>query len=158
VEVRRVTPDDREWMAEAITGAFASTTIVSRGRVHEHTEQCDGFVVENDGRPIGCALWVEIDGDGELVVLVTTYRGVGAGTVLLETVVDFARKNKWKRLWLTTTNDNTDAIRMYQRDGWDWVDFHRDAVTAAREYKPELPELGNHGIPLRHEIVLEYPL
>ena len=47
---------------------------------------------------------------------------------------------------------------MYQRAGWDWVDFHRDAVTEARKLKPELPELGNHGIPIRHEIELEYPL
>jgi len=158
VEVRRVEPDDREWMAEAIASAFASTTIISRGNVHERTEELDGFVVENDGRPIGCALWVEIEGDGELVVLVTTYRGAGAGTALLEAVVEFARANTWKRLWLTTTNDNTDAIRMYQRDGWEWVAFHREAVTEARKLKPELPELGNHGIALRHEIVFEYPL
>ena len=38
----------------------------------------------HDGRPIGCALWHEIDGDAELVVIVTTYRGAGAGTALLD--------------------------------------------------------------------------
>src|SRR6478736_4229625 len=147
--VRRVAAEDREWMTEAIIGAFASTRIVSRGRVHEDASQLDGFVVETDGRPIGCALWREIGGDAELVVIVTTYRGAGAGTALLERVVEHARKDGWHRLWLTTTNDNTDAIRMYQRDGWDWVGFHRDAVDEARKLKPELPESGNHGIPLK---------
>jgi N-acetylglutamate synthase-like GNAT family acetyltransferase len=158
VQVRRVTPDDREWMAETIKGAFASTRLVSRGRVHENAEQLDGFIVENDGRPIGCALWREIEGDAELVVIVTTYRGVGAGTALLDAVVEYARAHHWKRLWLITTNDNTDAIRMYQRDGWNWVAFHRDAVVESRRLKPELPEVGNHGIPIQHEIELEFPL
>ncbi len=158
MEVRRVTEDDREWIADAIIGSFASTRIVSRGRVHEDAHVLDGFVVETDGRPVGCALWHEIDLDAELVVLVTTYRGAGAGTALLDTVVDFARSAGWKRLWLVTTNDNTDAIRLYQRAGWDWVGFHRDSVTEARSLKPELPDAGNHGITVRHEIEFEYPL
>ena len=47
---------------------------------------------------------------------------------------------------------------MYQRAGWDWVDFRRDAITRARAIKPEIPETGNHGIPIRHEIEFEAPL
>jgi len=57
-------------------------------------------------------------GDAELAVLVTTYRGAGAGTALLDAVVEHARTTKWKRLWLVTTNDNTDAIRLYERRGY----------------------------------------
>ena len=158
MQVRRVTPDDRAWVAETIVGAFASTKVVSRGRVHDDASVLDGYVVESDGRPVGCALWHEIEGDAELVVLVTTYRGAGAGTALLDAVVDHARKAQWKRLWLITTNDNTDSLRLYQRAGWDWVGWHRDSVTEARPLKPELPEVGAHGIRIRHEIELEYPL
>jgi ribosomal protein S18 acetylase RimI-like enzyme len=145
-------------MAEAIIGAFSSTRIVSRGRMHDDASVLDGYVVEHDGRPIGCALWHEIDGDAELVVLVTTYRGAGAGTALLDVVVEHSRQAGWKRLWLVTTNDNTDAIRLYQRAGWDWVGFHPDSVTDARALKPELPDAGAHGIAIRHEIEFEYPL
>jgi N-acetylglutamate synthase-like GNAT family acetyltransferase len=158
VQVRRASSEDRPWIAEAIIGAFASTRLVSRGRLHEDGSLLDGFVVESDGRPVGCALWHEVDGDAELAVIVTTYRGAGAGTALLDAVVEFAREHAWKRLWLITTNDNTDALRLYQRAGWEWVAWHRDGVTAMRELKPELPELGAHGIPIRHEIELEYPL
>lgn len=158
MQVRRVEPGDRAWIAEAVVGAFASTRVVSRGRVHEDASALDGFVVESDGRPVGCALWEEVDGDAELVVIVTTYRGAGAGTALLDAVVEHARDAKWKRLWLITTNDNTDALRMYQRAGWDWVGWHRDAVHDARSLKPELPDRGAHDIPIRHEIELEFPL
>jgi ribosomal protein S18 acetylase RimI-like enzyme len=158
VQVRRVTDDDRPWIAEVVTAEFRSTAVVSRGRLIDDASQLDGFIVENDGRPVGCALWHEVDADAELAVIATTYRGAGAGTALLDAVVEYARANKWKRLWLITTNDNTDALRLYQRAGWDWVAWHRDGVTNARSLKPELPERGAHDIPIRHEIELEYPL
>jgi ribosomal protein S18 acetylase RimI-like enzyme len=158
MEVRRVRPDDRDWIIETVSGSFGSTRMVSRGQLHEDVSTLDGYIVENDSRPIGCGLWREIEGDAELVVLVTTYRGAGAGTALLDAVVEHARQAGWKRLWLITTNDNTDAIRMYQRAGWDWVDFRRNAVVDSRHLKPDLPETGAHSIPIAHEIEFEYPL
>ncbi len=150
--------DDRPWIAETLTGVFASPKVVSKGRVIEDASLLDGFVVDTDGRPIGCALWSEEDGDAELVAIVTTYRGVGAGVALLDAVIEHARESRWHRLWLITTNDNTDAIRLYQRAGWKWVAWHRDAVAMSRALKPELPAIGSHGIPIDHEIEFEYPL
>jgi hypothetical protein len=84
--------------------------------------------------------------------------GAGVGSALLEAVLERGKRDGWKRLWLVTSNDNTEAIRMYQRAGWDWTDFRRDAITRARVTKPEIPDTGNHGIPLRHEIQFEAPL
>jgi ribosomal protein S18 acetylase RimI-like enzyme len=158
MNVRPVTPADRERIAELVTAAFGSVRVVSHGELIEDASLLDGFAVEHDGRPVGCALLNVIDGRAELVVLATTYRGAGAGTTLLEAVVERARAEGWTRLWLITSNDNTDAIRLYQRAGWDWVDFRRDGITRGRTIKPEIPETGNHGIPLRHEIEFEYPL
>jgi len=132
--------------------------VVSHGELIEDASLLDGFAVEHDGRPVGCALLNVIDGRAELVVLATTYRGAGAGTALLEAVVERGRAEGWTRLWLITSNDNTDAIRLYQRAGWDWVDFRRDGITRGRTLKPEIPKTGNHGIELRHEIEFEYPL
>ena len=65
--------------------------IVSHGELIEDASLLDGFAVEHDGRPIGCALVNEVDGDAELVALVTTYRGAGAGTALLDAVVERAQ-------------------------------------------------------------------
>ena len=158
MNVRPVTPADREWIAELVTAAFGSVRVVSHGELIEDASLLDGFAVEHDGRPVGCALLNVIDGRAELVVLATTYRGAGAGTMLLEAVVERARAEGWTRLWLITSNDNTDAIRLYQRAGWDWVDFRRDGITRGRALKPEIPKTGNHGIELRHEIEFEYPL
>jgi ribosomal protein S18 acetylase RimI-like enzyme len=158
MHVRRVTDDDRPWIAETVAGAFASPRVVSKGRVVEDASLLDGFVVELDGHSIGVALWSDHDGDVELVVIVTTYRGAGAGVALLDAVVALGRRSGWKRLWLVTTNDNTDAMRIYQRAGWRWVGWYPDAVAVSRQLKPELPEIGAHGIPIAHEIEFEYPL
>jgi len=156
--IRPVTPEDREWVAETIGTAFGSVRLMSNDHLIEDASLLDGFAAEIDGRPIGCALINEVDGDTELVALVTTYRGAGVGGALLEAVVARGKRDGWKRLWLVTSNDNTDAIRMYQRAGWSWTEFRRDAITRARAVKPEIPEVGNHGIPIRHEIHFEAPL
>jgi hypothetical protein len=56
------------------------------------------------------------------------------------------------------TNDNTTALRFYQRRGFDLVAVHRGAVTRARaELKPGIP-LEVDGIPIRPEIELEIEL
>jgi Acetyltransferase (GNAT) family. len=158
VQLRRVTDDDRPWIAQTVAAEFASSRVVSKGRVVEDASLLDGFLVERDGRPIGFVLWLEDDGDVELSVIVTTDRGVGAGAALLDAVIAQARESAWHRLWLVTTNDNTDAIRLYQRAGWNWVAWHRDAVARSRALKPELPEIGRDGIAILHEIEFEFPL
>jgi GNAT superfamily N-acetyltransferase len=158
MNVRPITPEDREWVADLIATAFGSVRLMSNDHLIDDASLLNGFAAEIDGRPIGCALVNEVDGDVELVALVSTYRGAGVGSGLLETVVERGKRDGWKRLWLVTSNDNTDAIRMYQRAGWEWTKFRRDAITKARAVKPEIPEIGNHGIPVRHEIHFEAPL
>jgi len=54
-----------------------------------------------------------------------------------------------------TTNDNTAALRFYQKWGFLLVAVHRNAVEQARKLKPEIPLTGIDGIPLRDEIELE---
>src|ERR1700712_5084782 len=158
MNIRPITPQDRAWVTEAIGTAFGSVRLMSNDHLIEDASLLDGFAAEVDGRPVGCALLNEVDGDTELVALVSTYRGAGVGSSLLEAIVERGRADGWKRLWLVTSNDNTEAIRMYQRAGWDWVDFRRDAITRARTIKSEIPELGNHGIPIRDELQFEAPL
>ena len=52
---------------------------MSNDQLIEDASLLDGFAAEIDGRPVGCALVNEVDGDAELVALVSTYRGAGVG-------------------------------------------------------------------------------
>lgn len=58
------------------------------------------------------------------------------------------------RVWLVTTNDNLDAFRLYLRHGFRLEQVHLGGVDLARELKPSIPLIGEHGIPLHDEWVL----
>jgi hypothetical protein len=84
-----------------------------------------------------------------------TEEGIGAGRALLDDAAHRAGAAGCTRAWLVTTNDNANAIRFYQRQGWELVAKHRDAVTESRRLKPEIPERGYDDIPIRHELEFE---
>ena len=114
-----------------------------------------GFVAEQDGQRVGLVTY-QVSGDAsEIVTLDSSRPGIGVGTALIEAVKEAARAAGCRRLWQVTTNDNLDALRIYQQRGFVLVAVHRNAVEAARRLKPEIPRVGAHGIPLRDEIELE---
>lgn len=129
--------------------------MVSRGRLHDGLD-LPGLVASHEGERAG-ALLHRVDGDElEVVFIATTVRGVGAGAALLGAAVELAARERCRRAWVITTNDNTNAIGFYQRQGWDLVALHRDAVAESRRLKPTIPETGNGGIPIKHELEFEY--
>ena len=155
VAVRPVAERDRAWLRDAVAEAWASDRMVTRGRLIEPISACPGFVAEIDGRPAGLALVVEREDGLEVVALLALERGAGVGGALLAEIEHEAAR-RGMRAWLVTTNDNTRALRFYQRRGWELVALRRDAVTEARRLKPEIPETGDDGIPIRHELELEW--
>jgi ribosomal protein S18 acetylase RimI-like enzyme len=155
--VRPKRPDDRGWIAGAMRSAWGSPRVVSRGRLTADATALPGLVAERDGRNAGYALLRLEGAAGEVVVLHSLEPRAGVGRALLDGARAEAARAGCSRLWLITTNDNVEAIAFYQRCGWDWVEFHRDELTRGRRLKPEIPEVGAHGIPLRHELVFEAP-
>ena len=99
-----------------------------------------------------------VGGACEVVTIDAVREHRGTGTALLEAVHEVARKAGCSRTWLVTTNDNVEALRFYQRRGFELVAVHRGALEAARRLKPEIALVGNYGIPIRDEIELEYRL
>jgi hypothetical protein len=77
---------------------------------------------------------------------------------LLAAVVEEAKRQDCERLWLITSNDNLRALRFYQRRGLRLVAVHRGAIDHARSIKPEIPLVGEHGIPIHDELELELAL
>ena len=73
----------------------------------------------------------------------------------MDAVVEEARKQNCKRVFLITTNDNMHALRFYQRRGFELVALYRDAVKESRRLKPSIPLTGFDDIPIRDEIELE---
>ena len=154
VLVRPVEDSDRDWLRETLAQA-GHLRILSRGRLTEDASKLDGFLAERAGTKVGYSLMRIENDELEVVALEALTRRQGIGTALLAAAADEARKARCARAWLITTNDNLDAVRFYQRRGWDLVALHRDAITAGRQLKPEIPEVGDYGLPIRHELEFE---
>ncbi|MFC3505145.1 GNAT family N-acetyltransferase [Micromonospora krabiensis] len=111
--------------------------------------------VDGAGAVVG-ALAHHREGDGlEVVSVVAARPGGGAGSALLDAAAQAARAAGLARLWLITSNDNLRALRFYQRRGLRLVGVDRGAVDRARRLKPEIPLIGEDGIPLHDELILE---
>jgi GNAT superfamily N-acetyltransferase len=155
--VRPLQPDDRGWLEAALREHTAGPSIVSRGRLFDGLA-LPGLVAMLGGEVAGVVLYDLHADECEVVFLAALLDGAGAGTELLHAVAELARDAGCRRAWLVTTNDNTAAIRFYQRRGWDLVAIHRDALDRSRALKPAIPLIGNDGIVLRHELEFELRL
>jgi GNAT superfamily N-acetyltransferase len=128
--------------------------MVSRGRVHD-LERLPGVVAFLDGAPVGFATY-HIEGRScELTTINSVVEGRGVGSALIAEVTARATSDGCRRLWLITTNDNTAALRWYQKRGFVLVALHRDEIERSRRLKPSIPLLGMDGIPIRDELELE---
>jgi len=93
-----------------------------------------GLIAERGSRVVGL-LTFQTDGSVlEVVTLNALERRAGVGTLLMEAVAAEARQRRCQEIHLTTTNDNLDAIRFYQRRGLRLVALRPGAVDRAREW------------------------
>jgi ribosomal protein S18 acetylase RimI-like enzyme len=131
--------------------------MATRGRLVD-ASALPGFVAEDDAEWLGYAAYELRDGECEVIVIESLAPGRGVGSALLAECVGAAQAAGAARVWLVTTNDNTAALRFYQRLGFVLVALRSGAIgDARRTLKPEIPERGNDDIPIRDELELELP-
>lgn len=121
-----------------------------------------GLVAMLGGEPVGVVTWLADDGGtAEVRVLAVAFgvRGRGVGRALMDAAAAALRGGGLRRAWLVTTNDNLAAIALYQKAGWRLTALRAGALAETRlTLKPAIPEIGEHGIPLRDELELELDL
>ena len=154
IQVREKQPGDSAALMALWTAHFGSPVVVARARKRDPAK-LPGFVAEEDGKLLGAVTFLREEDEIEVITLDSAAENRGVGTALLEAVAALAKEQGVWRLCLVTTNDNIRAIRFYQKRGWNLCAFYRDAVAAARKLKPQIPLIGEDGIPIRHEIEFE---
>lgn len=73
----------------------------------------------------------------------------------IERVKALAPAQGCKRLFLSTTNDNLEALAFYQKRGFRLIRVCPNAVDEARRLKPSIPLVAGNGIAIRDELELE---
>ncbi|MBD3648179.1 MAG: GNAT family N-acetyltransferase [Pseudomonadales bacterium] len=156
--LREINDDDSTWLQEFIVRHWGDESVVAHGRIF-HPAQLPGFVVEDHrGGKRGLLTYNIDNNECEVVTINSTVERKGIGTMLMDAVIETARKLGCRRLWLITTNDNTSALRFYQRRGMDIAAIHRNALERSRQLKPSIPLESRDGIPLRHELEVDFQL
>ena len=152
--IRPVRESDREWMRLFLEERWGAAAIVTRGLIH-NADRLDGFIAGIGAEPAGLITFRHDKRECEVVTLDSVREGEGIGTALLAGAVHHARESGCARLWLITTNDNLDAVRVHQKRGLHLAAIYPNALEESRRLKPEIPLTGIDRIPLRDEIELE---
>jgi GNAT superfamily N-acetyltransferase len=158
IGVRPFSDNDRQWAYGLLFPKGGPSRIASRQKLYDPLT-LPGFVAWKAGARVGLATY-RLDGDEcELFTLDSVVSNQGVGTQLIDAVTDAARSHGCRTMWLITTNDNTNALRFYQRRGMRIREVRPGAVDREREtIKPEISVTGNDGIPIRDEIELAIDL
>lgn len=168
--IKPLVPEDREWAKNVLEERWHGPEVVTRGRVYD-ASQLPGFVActnnslrLRDGRilpvgeKVGLVTYRIEDGECEIVTLDSLHESLSIGSELVLAVRKEAEREGCRRVWLITTNDNTNAMRFYQKRGFRLVAFYPNAIEESRKLKPAIPLNGEDGIPILDELEFEFTL
>jgi len=155
--IRPVSDADRPMLGWLVAELWGSEIVAVHGTSFRPAE-LPGFIAERTRRITGLLTYQVLEGMLEIVTLNAIDRRAGIGTQLIEAAVGKARRFGCREIRLTTTNDNVDALRFYQRRGFRLAELRPGAVDRARQQKPEIPRTGDYGIPLHDELDLTLPV
>lgn len=154
IKIRSLQVNDKGWLTSLIINEWASIKVVTRGKVH-YVEKLPGYVAIQESEKVGLITFSISKDECEIITLNNLKENLGIGTALLEELENFATSKGCKRLWVITTNDNTDALRFYQMKGFRIKAIYIDAIKESRKLKPEIALRGLNDIEIRDEIELE---
>jgi len=155
IQIRKINNSDLEWIRNLFIAEWSGDFIIGAGKIHR-PENLEGFIAEEDGEKVGLATFDARNNKIELVSINSLKPGKGIGTMLINEIIKTAKVRNIKKIFLVTTNDNLNAMKFYQKNGFRFVKVHPDAIAEARKIKPQIPEIGEDGIPIKDAIELEY--
>jgi GNAT superfamily N-acetyltransferase len=156
--IREKEPRDENWIDLVLNERWGAN---GTGIIVVHNEIIDARTLpaliagERDGLAIYKIGSINNVVAAELISLDAITPRQGVGTALVEGLITKLKEQRVEFLRVTTTNDNLDALRFYQRRGFRIVAVRPGAVDEARKVKPTIPTVGDYGIPIRDEIELE---
>lgn len=110
--IKPIDSDSRENAVKLIAKEWGSNIIVSKGKLHD-AALLPGFFVYDGAEIQGLITYCFKDGECEITSINSFNENHGIGTLLVSKVTEIAKSQDCGRVWLVTTNDNTNAIRFY---------------------------------------------
>lgn len=157
MEYLNISKENRLEVTNFIKSQWLSTNLIIRGEIVD-MNLVDGIAVYENNQIIGLITYTITNYICEITSLDSLIENKGIGSSLIDKVIDIAKQNGCIKVIVITTNDNINAIRFYQKRGFDMARLYHNALNVSRKLKCEIPLLGLDQIPLLHEIEFEYLL
>jgi len=154
ITIRLTTPDDGEMVSQLMEDHWGGEPLVVRAE-NFYPSKLEGILALSEDKIIGFLFFDIQDQTCEIIVIDVFDKFKGVGTTLINKLKIIAKDKDCNRIYLTTHNDNLDALRFYQRREFHICAIHIDSVKEGRKMKPEIPMTGDYDIPIRDEIDLE---
>lgn len=148
---QKIDENNRKHVNEFIIKQWLTSEMVIRGAIIDMTK-VEGCIALENNAIVGLITFTIDNEECEILSLDSLKENTGLGTNLLQMIIHHAKENKCKRVKLITTNDNIKAIQFYQKRGFDICNIYYNALEISRKIKPEIPMIGENGIPIKHEI------
>ena len=132
--IREIEPGDNQEVANVVRNVLVEMGVPKVGTAYEdkslddmyghyNLPKMEYFVVEEEGKIIGCAGIGPLPGEPEVCELQKMYflptaRGRGIGAEMMKTCLDFARNAGYKRCYLETMPYMEHARKLYARTGF----------------------------------------
>ena len=152
--IRPIEENDRPWMQSIFRKWWGSGSVIVRKTRYGLTEM-DGFIAFNNEEKVGLVVLRYDETLCEIMSLTVSGKHPKIGSQLISSSIEDAKKHGSKRIIVVTTNDNTSALRFYQKLGFCLHELRVGIVEESRKMEPEIPRVGNFHIPIRDEIKLE---
>jgi N-acetylglutamate synthase-like GNAT family acetyltransferase len=169
IKIRESTESDKAWIREVFSEQWGAQVVVSKGKLHD-CDNLQGLIAERipmnakifpgkcPGMPCGLLTYRIENSECEIITLNSFIEKAGVASLLIKSVMEKAIRADCSRLWLITTNDNTNAIEFYRKRGFNLIEVRKGVMAEYRKLKPQIPEIGESGIPITDELEFELRL
>jgi len=154
VHIEKISKKDKKEVLAILQSFWGDSKIVVHNEIFDALS-LDGIKAVDNNQILGICHYRISDKACEILTLASLNPGQGIGSALLKEVERFAFNSGCHLISLTTTNDNLNALSFYQKHGYQLTALYPKRVAISRQLKPEIPEIGYHGIPIRDELRLE---
>ena len=156
--IKEIDDYTREQVIQFLEDYWGYTLVVLREGEQYDVKYEQGIIACNDEEILGALMYNINHGVCEILIMNAIKENQGIGTNLISKVIEIAKLRGCHKIKVITTNDNLNAIGFYQKRGFHLSHLYVNAMAYVREIKPNIPELGDNGIPLRDELEFEMEL
>lgn len=153
-QIKAIETKDRNWIKNFIKNRWGSDKVIYNGKVF-FPHKLSGFFAIKNRKKAGLITYKKYKNHLQIITINSLVEKKSIGSKLIEKVKEEAKRLKYKKIKVITTNDNLKALGFYQKRGFRMVKVYQGAVDKSRKIKPQIPLIGENNIPLHDEIELE---